>query len=197
MADHASRTPRILHPGDYRRTPWKNGGGVTIDIDGEWRAGSEGQWTGMIWRLGRTSIAAPGPFCDLSGYDRAQVVVRGRGLSLTTPDGEIDLREPFRPARYKGEAPISSHLDSGPVEVVNLIGERASVAVDLFAVRAGETKSVVADVCIVYAPDGAASFAFDNDVVALTDDHAARIDAANGAIACREGVLLLALINRR
>src|SRR5262245_30603214 len=99
-----------IDPAQYRRTPWKNGGGVTIDI-----AEDDG------WRFGRTPITAPGPFSDYTGFDRAQVLVSGCGLVLETPDGEIDVRTPFKPVTFAGETPIVSRLEAGPVEVVNLI----------------------------------------------------------------------------
>ena len=82
-----------IDPTSFRRTPWKNGGGVTIDIAESMLAGfAPGSWEGMIWRFGRTSIVTPGPFSDLSGYDRQQVLVSGSGLVLDTPVGEIDVR---------------------------------------------------------------------------------------------------------
>ena len=52
-----------LDPAAYRRTPWKNGGGVTVDIADAYMPGGEpGSWSGMLWRLGRTEIVVPGPF---------------------------------------------------------------------------------------------------------------------------------------
>ena len=90
-----------------------------------------GSWEGMIWRFGRTAIVTPGPFSDLSGYDRQQVLVSGSGLVLETPAGEIDVRQPFKPVRFAGETRIVSRLEAGPVEVVNLIGDRSRVSIDL------------------------------------------------------------------
>ncbi len=46
-----------LDPAQYRHTPWKNGGGVTVDIADAYADGAEpGSWSGMLWRLGRTQI---------------------------------------------------------------------------------------------------------------------------------------------
>jgi len=121
---NASFTP--LPPEGFRRTPWKNGGGVTIDIADAYREGAApGSWEGMIWRFGRTSIVAPGPFSDLTGYERLQLVIAGSGLVLETPAGEIDLRSSFKPVRYDGGTPIVSRLENGPVDVMNLIADRA------------------------------------------------------------------------
>ena len=86
----------LIDPAGYRQTPWKNGGGVTVDIAGAFREDARaGQWDDMIWRFGWTTIAKPAPFSDLSGFDRMQVVVRGHGLVLRTPDADID--EPLSP----------------------------------------------------------------------------------------------------
>ena len=116
-----------IDPAAFRHTPWKNGGGVTTDIAESMLPGfAPGSWEGMVWRFGRTAIVTPAPFSDLSGFDRLQVLVSGSGLVLETPDGEIDVRQPFKPVRFAGETPIVSRLEAGPVEVVNLIGDRVA-----------------------------------------------------------------------
>ena len=76
----------------------------------------------------------------LPGFDRLQVLVAGSGLVLQTPYGEIDVRRPLRPVRFAGETPIVSRLEAGPVEVVNLIGDRAMVRIDLGVLEAGSTR---------------------------------------------------------
>src|SRR4051812_42413643 len=90
-----------LEPAAYRRTPWKNGGGVTIDIADAYAPGATvGGWSAMRWRFGRTQILAPGPFSDLSGYDRILTVIGGRGLVLEIAGGQaLDGRRPFPPGR--------------------------------------------------------------------------------------------------
>ena len=55
-----------IDPAAFRHTPWKNGGGVTIDIAESMLPGfAPGSWEGMVWRFGRTAIVTPGPFSDL------------------------------------------------------------------------------------------------------------------------------------
>jgi environmental stress-induced protein Ves len=167
----------LLDPAQYRRTPWKNGGGTTIDIAGQ----------DDVWRFGRTPITAPGTFSDYSGFDRVQVLVAGRGLVLETPDGEIDVRHPFKPVRFKGETPIKSRLEAGPVEVVNLIGKRSDVAIDLVVLAAGRSIALANGVHLAYAAAGAAQVD-GHDVPA---DHCLRIDGGPTMLACTAGVLLL------
>ncbi|WP_332681027.1 HutD/Ves family protein [Bosea sp. (in: a-proteobacteria)] len=168
-----------LDPADYGRAPWKNGGGVTIDIAALYRDGAvAGSWNGLVWRLGRTAIVAPAPFSDLSGHDRQQVVVTGRGLVLDTPEGEIDLREPFRPTGYDGGLSIVSRLEDGPVEVVNLIADRNLARVALAVLHEGSALFLQPGTHIVYAAAGPIAFEVDGAATPLAHDQALRIDAA-------------------
>ena len=172
----------LLDPASYRRTPWKNGGGVTVDIAEE----------GDAWRFGRTPIPAPGPFSDYTGFDRVQVLVSGHGLVLQTPGGEIDVRTPFQPVAFAGETPIVSRLESGPVEVVNLIGNRAKVRIDLQVLRAGAAIGRSAGTHLAYAADGPAALAIDGAAHRLAADHTLRVDGASPTmIACTEGLVLV------
>jgi hypothetical protein len=186
-----------LSPAHYRRFPWKNGGGVTIDIAEAREPGSApGAWEGLIWRLGRTTIAAPGPFSDLSGFDRQQVVVAGSGLWLVGPARAIDLSAPFRPVAYPGEERLVSRLDEGPVEVVNLIAARGRVKAELTVAQAGERLTLNSPLLILYAPAGAVRLGRDAAVRTLAHDHALRIEEAQGALLVEEGTLLAATIAR-
>ncbi len=175
----------LLDPSQYRRSPWKNGGGVTTDIAEQ----------GEIWRFGRTPIVAPGRFSDYSGFDRVQILVAGRGLVLQTPDGEIDVRTPFRPVRFAGETPITSQLEAGPVEVVNLIGARAAVHLDLEVLGAGQTLALGPGTHIAYCADGPANLSDPAKQYALAADHGLRIEATGSTmLACSSGRVVVASI---
>jgi environmental stress-induced protein Ves len=188
-----------LDPAGYRTTPWKNGGGVSTDIADAYRSGAApGDWRGVLWRFGRTTIAAPAPFSDLTGFDRIQVVVRGRSLVLETHSGEIDLREPFRPARFRGEPPILSCLEAGPVEVVNLIGARADVRIDMRVLRAGEECAFGRGMHVAYARVEPAQLTCGEHDVTLSDHHALRIEVAESAWArCARGIVVIGSIDAR
>lgn len=184
----------LLTPASFTRSPWKNGGGVTIDIAEARREGSApGSWDGLIWRLGRTSITQPGPFSDLAGYDRLQAVTGGSGLTLETPGGIVDLTRPFSVARYPGEAPITSRLSDGPVEVVNLIGDRQLASISLDVLAAGEAMAAPPGIVVILAADGAATVAINGADHAIDPDHALKLLGAAGAkLACRHGRVLVA-----
>jgi len=178
-------TITLLAPAQYRRVPWKNGGGVSTDIATDDATGGE------VWRFGRTPIPVPGPFSDYTGYDRVQVLIGGRGLVLDGPAGEIDLRAPFKIVRYRGEVPLVSRLEAGPVEVVNLIGLRARVKVDMQVLEAGKSLRLGKGLHFAYAPTEAAKV----DAHDIPADHCLRIDAAGPTmLACGSGRLLVASI---
>lgn len=156
----------LLDPASYLRTPWKNGGGTTVDI----------AFSGDVWRFGRTPIVKAGPFSDYTGFDRVQVLVSGSGLVLETPRGEIDVRQPFRPVRFAGETPIVRRLEAGPVEVVNLIGARAHVKIDITVLDEDRTLLLQPGTHIVYSPHGDAVVAVQGNERRLASDYALRLD---------------------
>lgn len=170
----------VLDPAGYRRTPWKNGGGVTIDIAAAYRPGAAaGGWDGMLWRFGRTRIEQPGPFSDLSGYDRILAVVEGRGLVLHPKfRAPIEVHAPFVPAHFPGEWAIVSELTAGPVGVLNLMADRLLFKIDLVFPPAGRAAEMSGAVCIVLALDDAA-VEVGGRTTALARDAALRVDNAH------------------
>jgi uncharacterized protein len=185
-----------LDPKTYRRTPWKNGGGITVDIDDAYRAGTApGDWEGVLWRLGRTEIVAPGPFSDLTGYDRILTVIGGRGLVLVKEDGPtLDVREPFRPVRFRGEDRIVSRLEAGQVAVLNLIADRRHI-IDVDMLGAEAARPLTAAINIVYAVADS-TFAIDGTTCSLTSDEALRVDGES-MLSMARGHVALASVSLR
>ena len=101
---------------------------------------------------------------------------------LDTPEGEIDVRMPFRPVRFAGETEIVSRLEAGPVEVVNLIGRRDTVAIDLHVVDIGSTLTTPRGTHLVHTPTAAATFTVDGTSHTLAPDHSLRIEAGQRTI---------------
>jgi environmental stress-induced protein Ves len=186
-----------LDPKAYRRTPWKNGGGVTIDIADDYAPGTPpGSWSGMLWRFGRTQIVTPAPFSDLSGFDRILTVIGGRGLWLDIAGGiSLDVREPFRPVRFRGEDRIVSPLEAGPVAVLNLQADRTKYEIDVVILSGGEARSLEGTIHLVYALD-------DSDVIAgesyrLAADEALRLEGEARSLEVARGRVALATVRAR
>jgi environmental stress-induced protein Ves len=171
-----------LDPARYVRTSWKNGGGITVDI----------AFDGDVWRFSRTPITVAGPFSDYTGFDRLQVLVAGSGLVLQTPAGEIDVRRPLRPVRFAGETRIVSRLEAGPVEVVNLMGDRSRVGIDLAVLEAGQTRDLGPALHIAYCPSGRARLRIDDETYDLDADGGLKIERSKESVAaCLTGLIVL------
>lgn len=188
-----------LTPADYRRTPWKNGGGVAIDLAGESHAGATGvDWNDALWRFGRTTISTGAPFSDLAGFDRVQMVVAGRGLVLQTPGGDIDVREPFKVVRFSGETPVVSRLEAGAVDVVNLIADRRHRAIELRVLEPGAPAATDPGTHVFYAACEACVLRLDGVIRALEVDHALLLDADSaGRVEGLSGVTIFASVYSR
>jgi hypothetical protein len=173
-------SPLAIAPDRFIAFPWKNGQGVTMDIAAAHREGGRpGDWETVLWRFGRTGIGKPGPFSDMAGFERLQVVVEGRGLRLRAADGsEIDVRTPFVPVRFDGATKIDSVLDEGPVEVVNLIVRRDFAAGGLLVAPAGTATILVPGAHVVYAPEGELSLVLDATAHTVPAGHSLRFEGS-------------------
>lgn len=193
-------TPRFtaLSPEAFRRTPWKNGGGVTVDIADAYRPGAvEGGWEGMIWRFGRTSISIAAHFSDLTGYERMQIVVAGSGLVLETPTGEIDVRRPFTPVRFDGGTPIVSRLENGPVEVVNLMADRTLCDIDLTVTQKDGALDLAAGAHVIYAAQAPIAATMAGLSISVPPLHALRFDTHEATrLTVQSGPMIVAAVRR-
>jgi environmental stress-induced protein Ves len=115
--------------------PWKNGGGVTMEIavspDG---AGLDD----FEWRLSAAEVASDGPFSTFPGIDRIIGILAGDGLILTVEGiGTIRLDARSEPFAFPGDTPTVGHLVGGPVTDLNLMVRRGRAArlerIDLLA----------------------------------------------------------------
>ena len=167
-----------------------------MTIAGEQLAGAApGDWSGVIWQLGRTSIATPAPFSDLTGFERLQTVVGGKGLLLDTPDGAIDLSEPYTVVRYDGGTPIVSRLTDGTVEVVNLIARRDMVRISMAMVRSGESYALPPGTHVIHACAGQATVVLTGSAYDLQGD-AALMTVGAGGLAVSAGIALVASVEK-
>jgi len=191
----AARGYEILDPAGYRRVPWKNGGGVTIDIAAEYAPGADPDgWQGVIWRFSRTRIERPGPFSDLAGYDRLLAVIDGAGLVLHPKERQpIDVRRPLQAVRFAGEWAIDSELTQGPVGVLNLLADRTRLAIDLNFVGAA-TAAALPPARIVLLALAPTRLRLDGQPVSLAHDAALRL-AGPGTLQVEDGLVAMAVLS--
>jgi environmental stress-induced protein Ves len=115
----------LLQHQNYRRTPWKNGRGMTDDI-----AVDEG--SAPRWRLSLATIERTAPFSDFPGYDRTFIVAGGAGVVLRPQGGQpIALDRPGALYAFPGERPIVCVPRRGVTHALNVFALRDSVAADV------------------------------------------------------------------
>jgi environmental stress-induced protein Ves len=139
---------QIINPNEFKRLPWKNGKGETIEL----AMNEGGSLADFDWRISMASVTEDGPFSDFSGYQRHLLLLKGIGIELTHLDGAsinntinngennvgyqerhdfqtLDaqrletqiLDTPLRIASFDGALATSGRLIAGPIRDFNLI----------------------------------------------------------------------------
>lgn len=108
----------LIKPDQFKIMPWKNGAGVTaqIDIDPPESDFKNGQFN---WRLSSARVEDENQFSQFPGYDRLLTVLSGDGLILNSQE-----LGPFEVIEFQGEDIIHCSLIDHAVEDLGLIFKR-------------------------------------------------------------------------
>ncbi|MET9885401.1 HutD family protein [Streptomyces sp. NPDC006430] len=123
---------RILRAGDRTAVAWKNGGGVTREIE-VWP--EHAGMTDFAWRVSLAEVAADGPFSAFPGVDRTLTLAEGAGMDLTVAGARRLVDERYAPQDFPGDAPTDCRLLDGPVVNFNVMYRRDGPPVDTAVVR--------------------------------------------------------------
>jgi hypothetical protein len=116
----------------YRRMPWRNGRGFTLEIAREPATGED-----FAWRLSLADIEVDGEFSAYPGYRRALVLVAGSSLHLRFREhGERLLDPSRRGARFEGDWQTHCAVPKGCCTDLSLIVRRGSITAPVSVVRA-------------------------------------------------------------
>lgn len=105
---------RILRGADLVNEPWKNGGGVTREIE----VGNPGDR--RAWRLSLADVTQDDAFSEFPGLARILTVVSGKGMVLEHSGGILDA-DLWVPVRFDGGLNIKSRMKFGALTDLNLI----------------------------------------------------------------------------
>lgn len=150
----------ILRLTDYKRMPWKNGGGETLEIAIFPPDAPVGEFD---WRISMATVATDGPFSRFPQIDRTIAIIDGDAITLSVEGlPPVLLDQNADPYAFPGDAPTSGRLRDGPIIDLNVM------------VRRGLSHSVRRmDARDLRQPETAAPFRF---IVAL-DEVTLRVDA--------------------
>ena len=172
---------RVLSPTDYRRMPWKNGGGHTTEIAAHPEASG---MASFAWRVSVADVEKDGPFSTFAGIDRTLVLLAGAGLTLTGETEPLELRATFEPIRFSGDTALHCHLVAGPVRDFNLMVRRGSARGDVIVRSEGGEALTPADTYLCYAAVGPSEcLVAGHPPIALPEAHALLVNREGGASA--------------
>lgn len=119
---------QVIRQRDLVETPWKNGGGITRHI------AQEGDASSPLWRLSMADVDEDGRFSRFPGLTRILTVIKGDGMTLHGPDGDL-LARYAEPVTFEGAMPVMATLRRGPIRVLNLMFDAARCQGEVHVVR--------------------------------------------------------------
>ncbi len=113
---------RILRAENYRRMPWKNGGGETAEI----AVFPEGAGLDDFgWRVSMARVEAGGPFSMFSGVDRTLSILEGDGMVLDIKGRDpVALASFSAPYSFPADVATKAELLCGPITDLNAMTRR-------------------------------------------------------------------------
>ena len=159
---------------DYRRMPWKNGGGETVEIAVHPQGATVADFD---WRISMATVANDGPFSSFPGIDRTLSILDGDGMVL-----DIEGRAPVRlaaedePLHFPADATTSAKLIGGAITDLNVMTRRSGFSHTVQRLRVARSERIPggAQTRIIFCHKGA---------VLLTAGNAkARLSALDTAI---------------
>lgn len=158
---------RIIRSSEYRRMPWKNGGGETAEIA---VSPSGASLDAFDWRVSIAHVAVSGPFSRFPGVDRTLAVLAGRGIRLSVAGrAAVSLGPDTPPFAFSGDDPADSRLIEGATDDLNVMTRRASHRHRLSRLAAAAPVSLTrrGDLLLVVAHGAAATASTDVEEHAL------------------------------
>jgi environmental stress-induced protein Ves len=185
---------RLLQP-PYRRVPWKNGLGSTLEIATD-AAAPGGAWT---WRLSFAEVPARAPFSRFPGIDRHIAVLEGAGMTLEHAGRRIRVPREGTAYAFAGEDDILGEPDGPGVRDANLMLDRARWRGSLEIVRLDGPReiTITSELSLIHLTDARepAECAFGDESLALQAGSTLLCSSATRLRAPR-GTLVIARIER-
>jgi uncharacterized protein len=153
---------RIIPASAYRRMPWKNGGGETIEI----AVSPEGSSLDAFdWRLSMARVGVPGPFSLFPNVDRTLALLDGPALVLRY-DGRTETLTPeSEPHSFPADVPTEAELPEGGITDLNVMSRRGRAVHELRR-------------RVLYAPEALTCAGEDTFLLAWTGAIAVRADGS-------------------
>lgn len=115
---------KIVRASEYKTMPWKNGGGVTVEIAIHPPGASVNAFD---WRISMATVAQDGPFSSFPGIDRTLAIIKGNGMALAIAGHEpVPLTTKSTPLPFAADVPVDATLMDGAIVDLNVMTRRSS-----------------------------------------------------------------------
>jgi len=112
----------VLRASNYRRMPWKNGGGETVEVAVSPKGAALSDFD---WRVSMATVATDGPFSIFPGIDRTLSIIDGNGLQLAIDrDDPLLLTQDSAPLAFAADVAVTATLAEGPITDLNVMTRR-------------------------------------------------------------------------
>lgn len=113
---------QVIRSTDYRRMPWKNGGGETTEVA---ISPAGAALDHFDWRVSMAHVATAGPFSIFPGVDRTLAVIEGAGITLRLAGrGAVRLGRDAPPYAFPADLPVDAALVDGAIDDLNVMTRR-------------------------------------------------------------------------
>ena len=160
MGTHSAMSALLLPASEYRRVPWKNGGGYTTELIV--RPAGDAPTSGNCpfdWRLSIATVDSEGGFSAFPGVDRSLMALSPEGLGLVDSGYPVNLRQ-HEVHRFAGENEVAAVGVTAPTLDLNLMTRRAACSGELQYRELGSGQVIEAEsgVVVVVLLSGELSF---------------------------------------
>lgn len=171
---------RHLPAAGFRRMPWKNGGGETIEV----AAGPEGAGLdAFVWRVSMAKVAASGPFSVFPGIDRTLSVLSGEAITLDVAGrAGVRLDAGSAPYSFPADLAVSGLVSGAGITDLNVMTRRGVTRHHVSRMRIEGARGLMpfGDTLLVLSLEAAISIRCGADGLSLAAGDAALITPAGG-----------------
>lgn len=169
---------RMLDPATFRRMPWKNGGGETIEM----LAHPDGADLATFdWRISMARVASDGPFSRFEGIDRTLSVLEGGRLVLDFGTVRTVLDPHAEPFSFAGDAAVSGAVTDGPILDLNVMTRRGRFAHRVLRLLDGQAAMAGPHPFVAFAHRGEAWLEQDGRRFDIPEGHVAYVEGGGPA----------------
>lgn len=149
--------------------PWKNGGGVTVEIAIHPINASVDNFD---WRISTATVANDGPFSIFPDIDRTLSVLQGNGIFLDVEGVETTLTRETAPFAFAADASSGARLIDGPITDLNVMTRRLSFTHQVTRIVTNDSVIVEAEsgTVLIFCAEGNFELKSDN-IIAHLDQH--------------------------